>query len=212
MRHIFIRIGFAVAVASGLLLSLGAAAGAQTTPPMTLAQLKAATPVKPQVALLPGQSTLFPAYSFVEKELAQPWLTSAERSYLESVPIEVSNPSASEMVAEAPPSIKALMTDGDPVMYGACTYEWGAYWYHSYLGFSYNGTVVTNVASPNDYWETDPWLGIILTGRLWHQFEATGSKEVTYLDMGSWDYSQIATSYIWYYMHGSGHWTEVSIC
>ena len=183
---------------------------------MTLTQLMAATPVEPKVQLSPGQSVNLPAMYWVESEIGKSWLTPAERQYLNNIPVSVSEPSESQMLASAPSGLVVVGGggggSGSAVMSGQCNYSTigGSWWYHSYLGFSYNGAVITNVSSPNDYWQN--FALAHYNGSIWHQFEATGSAHITYTDSGWWDSGYIGVSIINYYMNGDGTWSEVSTC
>ena len=187
-------------------------ASAAADSPMTLTQLMAATPAELQVQLSPGQNVDLPAKSWVENEIGKSWLTPAERQYLMNIPVSVSEPSESQMSAGAPSSLVAAAPAGDPVMSGQCNYSTigGSWWYHSYLGFSDNGTVITNVSSPNDYHQN--FFLANYSGSIWHQYEATGSAHITYTDSGWWTGGWVGVSIINYYMNGDGTWSEISMC
>jgi hypothetical protein len=207
----------AVAVASVSLYALSWSAGpvgAAADSPMTLTQLMAAAPSEPRVQLSPGQSVVLPAKSWVENEIGKSWLTPAERQYLMRIPISVSEPTESQMSAGAPSGLVVTGGGGSggTVMSGQCNYSsiGGSWWYHSYLGFSYNGSVITNVSSPNDYWQN--FFLINYSGSIWHQYEATGSAHITYTDSGWWTGGWAGVSIINYYMNGDGTWSEISMC
>jgi len=188
--------------------------GASTIAPMTLAQLVAATPTEPQVPLSPGQSVNLPVMSWVDNMLGQTWLTQAEYQYLINIPISVSEPSTSQLSVAAPsPFVWSGGGSGySTTMSGQCTYNTigGSWWYRSTLAFAYDGTHITAVGNPTDTWKN--FFAAFYTSSFHHQFEATGSAHITYLDQGNFNWGDLNVANIYFYMNGDGSWDEISLC
>ncbi|MCK4178041.1 hypothetical protein [Aciditerrimonas ferrireducens] len=185
----------------------------------------AITPRGGSVSPAPGQTVAFSDAAWVRHELEQPWLTPAERAYLEALPVAASAPSPAALAAEAPPSLAAVPA-GDPVMSGGCNFEdvFGATiaWFHAYLGFSDNGTKITQVSTPNnDVWESALSLNsVTYEGSSFSTSQpATGVEQATALDTGRFiqsfgvPFTTIELdANIHFDMDGSGAWSSHPVC
>lgn len=109
-------------------------------------------------SLLPGQKAILGNYSLLKRLSAFPNLPIKIKDLLESTPVTVSANPAGHSYAST--------TSGDPVMNNGCTwrdiYGFTLASFNSYLGFSANGSVVTQVSVPNNYVDITGWaLGTI---------------------------------------------------
>jgi hypothetical protein len=214
---------------AGLALSgpvlAAASAVPPASPPLSLQQLVAATPRAGAVSPAPGETVAFSDAAWVRHELQQPWLTPAERAYLEALPVAASAPSPAALSAEAPPSLAAAPA-GDPVMSGGCNFEDALgvtiAWFHAYLGFSDNGTKITQVSTPNNYeWESALSLNTITyDGSTFATSQPdTEVGEATAKDTGlftqSFGLPLTSTQFeadIYFDMEGSGAWSSHPVC
>ncbi len=109
-------------------------------------------------ALLPGHGTFLDNYALAKRLAALPNLPSQVKDLLVSTPVTVSaNPTVPSDTSDIP---------GDPVMNGGCIwkdiYGFTVVTFSSYLGFSANGSVVTQVSIPNNHEDVTGWaLGTI---------------------------------------------------
>lgn len=207
-------------------MALGGALPPGPSRPLTLQQLVAAVPRTSPVAPSPGETVTFADAAWVRHELTEPWLTPEERAYLEALPVAASVPTPGELAAGAPPGLASAAPPGDPVMSGGCSFEdvYGATvaWFHAYLGFSENGTKITQVSTPNNYvWESVLSLATIsYDGSTFTTSQPdTGVGEATAKDTGLFTQSfgipfttiQFEAD-INFDMSGSGAWSSHPVC
>ena len=180
-----------------------------------LQQLEATTPQGQPTANVGNGVSRLSTYGWVETELALPNLSPQDVTYLNNVPVFVAT-STSGSGGPVPP--------GDPVTNGGCTWSnllgFTLFSYFSYLGFSGNGTHITNVSVPSDVVNITSWsLGLVsLVGESFvTSSPETGTSTTTAVDQGTF-YDGLAGAGIDYLatiritMHGDGSWSTSPSC
>jgi hypothetical protein len=208
----------------------GGASGVASPAP-TMADLASAVPKLSLVPLSPGQTRSTADLAWVENELATPGLSNQERTFLErDVPVAVTEtasigpPPSGSAVAGAAGSEVAGAAESDPVMSDSCTWTDLAgittMWYHSYWGFSDNGSKVTQLSTPNDYAYSNGLLEFYFTGSTWDTSQpgpptpSMSAQDDGYFDSQVLGYT-VGTyeAEINYQLYGSGAWsTNGSSC
>lgn len=226
-RRQLLKVGVTAGLLSGasaaiaLPASSAAAAGGPPSAAPTLGQLASSVPQLSPVPLAAGQTIDTADLAWVEHELAQPGLSSQEVSFLENdVPVAVTAGPPGP-----PPSTASSATAADdPVMSDSCTWTDLAgitvMWYHSYWGFSDNGTKITEISTPNDYAYANNALEFYFTGSSWDTSQpgppttSMSAQDDGYFDSQFLGYT-IGTyeAEMDYQLYGSGAWsTSGSTC
>jgi hypothetical protein len=217
-----LKVGMTAGILSGTSAALVVAAqpadAVGTSPEVpTMADLASAVPKLSLVPLSPGQTRDTVDLAWVEKELATPGLSQSEISFLEQdVPVAVTQTTS----IGPPPAGSALgnLVGNDPVM--SNSYTWTdlagitTMWYHSYWGFSDNGTKITQLSTPNDYAYANGALEFYFTGSSWDTSQpGPPTTSMSAQDDGYFD-SQVLGYTVGtyeaemnYQLYGSGYWT-----
>jgi hypothetical protein len=140
----------------------------------------------------------------VERQLNNPLLTPSERNALAAVPVAIYN--------SAPVTDAAAVLGADPIASASCTgkdiFGITVWTYSSYVGFSVHEGLITNLSTPNDYFNSS--YGYSVSQPSWQTSQpgppiaSMTAQDGTNLMLASVPYGVIT---IEYHFYGSGNWT-----